>query len=102
MEMKIWHPLDPPLTASPKLLIQEFSNKGANQWRIQDFPEEGVPTLQEGTPTNDFAKFSQKMHEIKRIGTPGARVPHAPLDPQMLGNCKEGATYYVAIYRKTV
>ena len=30
------------------------------QWRIQDFPEEGAPTY-------DFAKFSQKLHEIERI-----------------------------------
>ena len=42
------------------------------QWRIQDFPEEG-------TPTYDFAKFSQKLHEIERIWTRGgARVPRAP------------------------
>ena len=34
------------------------------QWRIQDFPEEGAPTY-------DFAKFSQKLHEIERIWTPG-------------------------------
>ena len=39
------------------------------QWRIQDFPEVGVPTLQEGEgpPTYDFAKFSQKLHGIERI-----------------------------------
>ena len=33
------------------------------QWRIQDFPEVGAPTLQ-GGPT-----FSQKLHEIERIST---------------------------------
>ena len=33
------------------------------QWRIQDFPEEGAPTY-------DFAKISQKLHEIERIWTP--------------------------------
>ena len=38
------------------------------QWRIQDFPEEGAPTP-EGA-TYDFAKFSQKLHEIERIWTP--------------------------------
>ena len=42
-----------------------------NQWRIQDFPEEGAPTLQEGGATYDFAKISQKLHEIERIWTPG-------------------------------
>ena len=41
------------------------------QWRIQDFPEEGAPTLQGGAPTYDFAKISQKLHEIERIWTPG-------------------------------
>ena len=41
------------------------------QWRIQDFPQVGAPTLQEGgTPTYDFAKFSQKLHEIERILDP--------------------------------
>ena len=38
------------------------------QWRIQDFPEVGAPTLQ-GAPTYDFAKFSPKRHEIERIWT---------------------------------
>ena len=33
------------------------------QWRIQDFPEVGAPTIQ-GALTYDFAKFSQKLHEI--------------------------------------
>ena len=30
------------------------------QWRIQDFPDVGAPTY-------DFAKISQKLHEIERI-----------------------------------
>ena len=52
-----------------------------DQWRIQDFPEEGAPTPQGGAPTYGFAKISQKPHEIERIWTPGggARVPCAPL-----------------------
>ena len=45
------------------------------QWRIQDFPEEGAPTPQGGAPTYDFAKFSQKLHEIERIWTPGGGRP---------------------------
>ena len=51
------------------------------QWRIQDFPEEGVPTPGGGGATYDFAKFSQKLHEIERIwtATGGGGVPHAPL-----------------------
>ena len=33
-----------------------------------------------GTPTYDFAKFSQKLHEIERIWTPGGGdFPRAPL-----------------------
>ena len=32
-----------------------------------------------GAPTYDFAKFSQKLHEIERIWAPGGRVPRAPL-----------------------
>ena len=46
------------------------------QWRIQDFTEVGAPTLGGvGAPTYDFAKFSQKLHEIERIWNPrgGAR-----------------------------
>ena len=43
------------------------------QWRIQDFPPVGAPTLG-GAPTYDFAKFSPKLHEIERIWTPGGRV----------------------------
>ena len=38
--------------------------------RIQDFPEEGAPTPG-GAPTYDFAKFSQKLHEIERIWPSG-------------------------------
>ena len=57
------------------------------QWRIQDFPKEGAPTPQGGTPTYDFAKFSQKLHEIERIWAPGGgRASLAPpLDPPLIG-----------------
>ena len=34
------------------------------------FPRGGAPTLR-GAPTYDFAKFSQKLHEIERIWTRG-------------------------------
>ena len=40
-----------------------------------------------GAPTYDFAKFSQKLHEIERIQTPREGcIPHAPppLDPSLL------------------
>ena len=52
------------------LFPKTTSEMYAIQWRIQDFPEEGLPTLQ-GAPTYDFAKISQKLHEIERIWTPG-------------------------------
>ena len=36
--------------------------------------------LPRGAPTYDFAKFSQKLHEIERISTPGGgREGRAPL-----------------------
>ena len=51
------------------------------QWRIQDFPEEGASTPR-GAPTYNFAKFSQKLHEIERIWTPrgDVRPSRPPLD----------------------
>ena len=57
-------------------LLSSNDLKDQYQWRIQDFPEEGAPTPRGGAPTYDFAKFSQKLHEIERIWTPrgGARV----------------------------
>ena len=38
------------------------------------FPRGGAPTPRGGggAPTYDFAKFSQKLHEIERIWTPRA------------------------------
>ena len=47
------------------------------QWRIQDFPEEGAPASQ-GVSTYDFAKISQKLHKIERIWARGGRVSLAP------------------------
>ena len=41
-------------------------------WRIQDLPEVGAQTY-------DFAKFSQKLHEIERIWTGGGGASLAPL-----------------------
>ena len=48
-------------------------------WLVADagFPRGGG--ARPGGPTNNFAKFSQKLHEIDRIWTPrGAGVPRAP------------------------
>ena len=42
------------------------------------------PQLRRGTPTYDFAKFSQKLHEIERIWAPeGGRSSRPPLDPPL-------------------
>ena len=38
------------------------------------FPPGGGTNYPEGAPTYDFAKFSQKLHEIERIWTRGGRV----------------------------
>ena len=46
------------------------------QWRIQDFPEVGAPTY-------DFAKISQKLHEIERIWAPGGRPKFYYVDPPL-------------------
>ena len=55
-----------------------------DQWRIQDFPEEGVPTPR-GEPTYDFAKFPQNCMKLKEFGPGGERASLAPpLDPQLL------------------
>ena len=37
-----------------------------SQWRVQDFPEVGAQTLR-GVATHDYAKISQKLHEIEII-----------------------------------
>ena len=53
------------------------------QWRIHDFPEVGGVNPPGGENTQ-FAKFSPKLHEIKRIFyAQGACVPTSPLDPSM-------------------
>ena len=48
------------------------------QWRIQDFPEVGAPTIQ-GAPTYDFSKFSQKIGPRGR-----ARTKFCYADPPLL------------------
>ena len=62
---------------SPKKNSKETTSEttfNTIQWRIQDFPEVGGANSPGGrASTYDFAKFSQKLHEIKRIWTPGGR-----------------------------
>ena len=52
------------------MVLKHDVNYMSQQWRIQDFSEEGAPTPR-GAPTYDFAKFAQKLHEIERIWTGG-------------------------------
>ena len=53
-----------------------MEKQNGNQWRIQDFPEEGAPTY-------DFTKFSQELHEIKRIWR-GSRPKFYYVDPPLV------------------
>ena len=49
------------------------SNCDRQQWRIQDFPQVGAPTLGGGGGANiRFCQNFPKLHEIERIWTPGA------------------------------
>ena len=41
------------------------------------FPRGGGANSPGGAPTYDFAKISQKLHEIERIWTPGGHIPRA-------------------------
>ena len=51
----------------------------------------GVPTLEAGAPTHDFAKISQKLHEIESIWTPRGRGDMRPkfyyVDPPLHKMC---------------
>ena len=46
-------------------------------WSVADprFPQGGGANSPGGVPTYEFAKFSQKLHEIERIWTPGGAHP---------------------------
>ena len=50
------------------------------QWRIQDFPEEGALTPKGGMPTYYLANFSRKLHENEEIlgQRGGASLAHTP------------------------
>ena len=52
------------------------------------FPRGGGANCPGGAPTYDFAKFSQKLHEIERIWAPrggGARPKFYYVDPPLVG-----------------
>ena len=48
-----------------------------DQWRIQDFPERGAPTLK-GALTYYLPNFSQKLHENEEILAGGGAHPWCP------------------------
>ena len=54
-----------------------------SQWRIQDFPEEKVPTPG-GHQYTILPKFPQKLHEIERIWTRGHASLVPPLNPLLI------------------
>ena len=45
------------------------------------FPRGGDANSPGEAPTYEFAKFSQKLHEIERIWTPGGHASFTPLLP---------------------
>ena len=49
-----------------------------------EFPVEGDANPPEGAPKYDFAKFSEKLHEIEKILSLGGRTP---LDPPLPTHC---------------
>ena len=44
------------------------------QWRIQDFPEEGAPTLQGGRQHTILPNFPENCMKLKEFGPPGGRT----------------------------
>ena len=61
----------------PKKSTKIFSS---DQWRIQDFPEEGAPTPRGGGRQHTIlSKFPKNCMKLKEFGPPGGRVPCAPL-----------------------
>ena len=58
------------------------------QWRIQDFPEEGAPTLRGGRQDTILLKFPENCMKLKKIRPPGggARPLRPPLDPPLSSN----------------
>ena len=55
-----------------------------NQWRIQDFPEEGTPTPRGGGRQHTILpKFLKNCMKLKEFGPPGARPSRPLLDPPL-------------------
>ena len=62
------------------------------QWRIQDFPEKGAPTLKRGgglQPTICLI-FPENSMKMKKFGRGGARIPGTPLRSATVGILLQG------------
>ena len=56
-----------------------------SQWRIQDFPEEGAPTLQGGRQHTILPNFPKNCMKLKEFGPGGgARPKFYYLDPPLV------------------
>ena len=59
-----------------------------SQWRIQDFPEEGAPTLQGGRQYTILPNFPKNCMKLKEFGPRGggARPKFYYVDPPLFHN----------------
>ena len=74
-----WTMLNPHFSSLPNVSNRVDRKKGDTSGGSRISPRGGAPTY-------DFAKFSQKLHEIERIWTPGgggARPKFYYVDPQL-------------------
>ena len=75
--------------------VKKYSS---DQWRIQDFPEGGVPTPEGGAPTYYLANFSRKLHENKEIlGPRGGRASLAPPPRSANADCAKMSNHSMFI-----
>ena len=51
--------------------IYNIQTKGMQQWRIQDFPEEGAPTPQGARQHTILLNFPKNYIKLKEFGPPG-------------------------------
>ena len=73
-----------------RLRLRLSLHRSRNQWRIQDFPEEGALTPKGGAPTYYLVNFSRKLHENEEIlGQRGGARPSRPPLRSATGNGTE-------------
>ena len=80
-DLYFWETKTPPVQLVIYVYVECWSYEGVTMHSAvvdPGFPRGGGSNPPGGSPTYDFAKFSQKLHEIERIWTGGvARVPRA-------------------------